>query len=190
MYKFLSYFLQHPFIYLSACGVAIAVVWCVVWLIILGMKKYFSDSASKKSNKINTIDRHRYDSIECEITRYRDLASGKCAYIANGVYAGLLLARQNFDSVYYWRLFFALSISTAAMCTLFHLFCEERIVFNQIQRRSIETHLKMSELFRHTWDKEKPYRRSVFVSIIIVELFIWIPISVLFLFHDGALLCK
>lgn len=172
--RVMIWFFWHPIIFFLAGSFLVIISSLIIWREI--SKRVSVDSPEAIFVKEKT-DHYlaRYSFINQEITRYRDLASGKCAYIAIGLYAGILLANNNFHYGLTMHVLKGLIILIAIVSTTLHFFTESRILFNQILRRELEKWLGMMPPFAHEAKNEKPFRWASIVSIIIIELFIWLP---------------
>lgn len=132
------------------------------------------------------IHEARYNHLNAEITRYRDLV-WKITAFSWAIYYALIrfaegftipvVSSQNlpkFSLPIGWFLIFCMAI--AFIASIFHAFCEIMAVRNQERRRSLETAMGLIDPnWAHQATLEHPGRMGFRFSVIVFGLLIWTP---------------
>ena len=153
---------------------------------------------NREANPSNAIaenrDIHiaRYDHLNAEIARYRDLVWKIVAFVWTIYYAllqflekGTTAADAKASSVLVplpkeW--FFFLLFLAAIFATIFHLFCEIMVVRNQTRRRALEGVLGLIDpQWAHQENQENPWRLGFLFSIFVFGALTWVPPIVMLL---------
>ncbi|GEM_PF-4459337 len=123
----------------------------------------------------------RYNHLNDEITRYRDLvwkivAFSWAIYGATIWFFYLVGIKVLNDSSRFSIIFFFLIISTAALTTLCHYRCERMVEENQERRRNLENFLGLSDKrWAHDKNRERCTRINFLGSFIIFFALTWMP---------------
>lgn len=123
----------------------------------------------------------RYELVNSEITRYRDL-SWKVVALGWGIYYVVVLPKDktalNLDLG--TPIMLLILFLTAVFATIFILYCERMTDRNRELRRLLELDLGLTRPFGHTPEKESPLRIGYLFSIFAFLLGVWAPVLISF----------
>lgn len=159
--------------------------WCV-WRFV-DEKTFAKQSEPRPINQFQRdIHEARYNHLNAEITRYRDLV-WKITLSVWGIYYSLIRLAEGFkippvsipnppkfSLPIGWFLIFC--VITALIATIFHAFCEIMVVRNQQRRRSLEAAMGLLDPnWAHQKTLEDSGRIGFLFSVIVFGVLIWAP---------------
>lgn len=136
------------------------------------------------SENLTAIRIARYNHLNSEITRYRDL-SWKIVGFTWAIYYALIRSfntagdtHEAFITHSYnpGSYFFFFMFLTAVFAAIFHLFCEIMVCRNQEARRALEGVLGMlNSKWAHQGNQEDPCRFGFLFSVAVFACIVWLP---------------